>query len=205
MKNLTLDDFYNPSIMLISKIVTDSAFIIHFSFLPFILFALYKNSKNMESYRWYLLNDIWWNTLYCFLSGLITPAFLGTYPIGYVDSYFRYCCNIHTWYTALEVWAYCLLNMGLSVTISIAYRFMHLFNLPQHFPILEIVEKQYVIFSGIGIFQFGAIIAVYIAFEIRRADILSKENFEHFLKEAPFLSELFPENRAIGKKVFAGS
>ena len=71
------------------------------------------------------------------------------------------------------------------------------------FPILDNFEKPYFSFSSIGIFQFVAIIIVHIGFEIRRADTLSKENLEHLLKEVPFLSELFPENRALGKKNFS--
>jgi hypothetical protein len=70
---------------------------------PFILYAVIKN-KNMKIYRWYLVNEIVWNSLLVFCFAFVSPSLLGVYPIVLVNSFFEYWFDINSWYVELIDW-----------------------------------------------------------------------------------------------------
>ena len=103
MKNFTLSDFYNPTNISITKILMDFACLFQVFVVPFILYAVIKN-QNMKIYRWYLVNEIVWNSLLVFCFAFVSPSLLGVYPIVLVNSFFEYWFDINSWYVELLDW-----------------------------------------------------------------------------------------------------
>ena len=96
MTNLTLSDFYNPEIILITKIFMDLAFVLQVFMAPFICYAIIKNTR-MKIYRWYLINEIAWNLLLGFCYAFVSPSLLGVYPIFLISSFFEDWFGINSW------------------------------------------------------------------------------------------------------------
>ena len=103
MTNFTLSDFYNPTIISITKILMDLACLFQVFVVPFILYAVITN-KNMKIYRWYLVNEIVWNSLLVFCFAFVSPSMFGVYPIVLVNSFFEYWFDINSWYVELLDW-----------------------------------------------------------------------------------------------------
>ena len=100
MTNFTLSDFYNPTTISITKILMDLACLFQVFVVPFILYAVIKN-QNMKIYRWYLVNEIVWNSLLVFCFAFVSPSMFGVYPIVLVNSFFEDWLDINSWYVEL--------------------------------------------------------------------------------------------------------
>ena len=126
MPNLTLADFYNPTVISITKVIMDIAFVFQIMMLPFILYAIIKKSGKMEIYRWYLLNEIIWSSLLAFCFASYSPALLGVYPMLMVNSFIEHWFGIEIWFTMTDFCMYCLINTVTSLSFTIGYRYYRL-------------------------------------------------------------------------------
>jgi adenosine deaminase len=128
MPNLTLDDFYNPTVTSITKVIMDITFMFQIMMLPFILYAIIKKSGKIEIYRWYLLNDTIWSSLLSFCFAFYSPTLLGVYPMLMVNSFFEHWFSIEIWYTIADFCLYCLINTTTALCFTIAYRYLSAFK-----------------------------------------------------------------------------
>jgi hypothetical protein len=121
--NLTLADFYNPTIISISTGIMDLVFILQIFMLPFISYAILKKS-NMGIYRWYLIGTIAPNTLLVFYFFLISPVCLGVYLMVLIDSPIANWLSIGSWYTVCELALICVFCTVTGVIGCICYRYI---------------------------------------------------------------------------------
>jgi hypothetical protein len=91
-----------------------------------------------------------------------------------------------------------VVNTALSLSISIAYRVIHLLNLTEFIKSLSVVDKPVFLISFVGITQVVALGLVYLIFELRRSSALSQENYDLIAINAPFLEDIFINRRVIG-------
>src|SRR5688572_8748645 len=110
MQNLTLEDFYNPTIISLSKICMDTAAVCQTIMLPVILYVVFKNHK-MGMYRWYIMNEILSNVFLCLLAALFSPVCLGVHFIVLVNSSFEQLFDIETWYLISDFAIFSTVNM----------------------------------------------------------------------------------------------
>jgi hypothetical protein len=121
MTNLTLVDFYTPTIIPISVGLMHLAFILQIFMLPFTLYAILKKSK-MGLYRWYVINTIISNTSFIIVIFLISPVPLGVYPMALIDSPIENWLSIGSWYTILYISLASLFCTDFGVIACICYR-----------------------------------------------------------------------------------
>ena len=101
-------------------------------------------------------------------------------------------------YTISELCFYAAANTIAGLSISVAYRVIHLFNLTEFIQFLSVIEKPVFLISVIGIIQAVAFGSTYLILEARRSSTISQENYESLAKDAPFLEEIFIQRRVIG-------
>jgi hypothetical protein len=123
MTNLTLADFYNPTIASVSTGVMHLVFILQIFMFPFILYAILKKSK-MGMYRWYLITTITANTLVISSFFLASPVFLGVYFMVLIDSPIESWLSIGSWYTVIDFGVFFVFITDCGITICILYRYI---------------------------------------------------------------------------------
>lgn len=121
MPNLTLYDFYNPSIVSISGIIMGAAFILQLCMLPFILVVILRKSE-MGAYRWYILNEALWSTILCFTLALISPVFLGVKFVVVINSPIANWFDIGIWFTIIDFLGFLIPCTFGALANSILYR-----------------------------------------------------------------------------------
>jgi hypothetical protein len=121
MSNFTYEDFYNPIVSTISKIIMDIVFVLQVSMTPFVIYAILKNSS-MGTYRLYLIHEIFWSTLLSFSFAIISPAVTGVYLIIVINSWVEDWFDINIWYTLMDIFLFFLIATTVSLYVSALYR-----------------------------------------------------------------------------------
>jgi hypothetical protein len=183
--------------MAVSKIYMDTLFGLHVLMLPFIIYVILKNSKSMPTYSYYLLNEIFWNSLLMCLFAAISPIYSGVYFMFLVNSSLESLFDIHIWYNIIEFNAYVFLNMIFAMCASIYYRAFHFLDLTGYVKLVNLIDRPLFLVITMTIFQVFDILVV-VAIELGRNNVLSQQNYDNLVKDDPVLEEWLINRKVIG-------
>src|SRR3569623_1101555 len=127
--NVTLQDVYCEPAAKFSKIFSHIAFLCQLIIAPIIIYAIMTQSQKMKTYRWYLINGKFWNTMIRFWFSLASPALLSPYPIFIFNSIIDQFVGKDTWFILFEAFLFAGMTMGMNYVMSALYRLCHLLTL----------------------------------------------------------------------------
>lgn len=167
--------------------------------LPFMLYLIFTHSNKMQTYRFYILNNIFWNSVVEITKCLICPLFHTPSSsfifIGPITPF----SDPSMLFTLLELLLFCAANYSVSVSITMAYRVVMLLDIKWLIPLYD-NKKSFLVAI---LLIFGASVGlVGSMFETKRNGVLestkntSNGDFEErrykMISKCDFLNLLFP-------------
>ena len=191
--NLTLSDVYNEQAAMFSRIFDNIFVLLQIFMAPVLFYVTMTQSKQMEIYRFYLMNTVVWNTIAQIILALTSPAFLSPYLCvifnGFLTNYF----SVDILYRLFEFCIFGLICGVVSIFLSVFYRLFTLLNMTK---MMDLFGNWKFFFGLLSIGQLLGLCCIYL-FESIKPFIYSQENYKNIIEELPFLDEELIMQRAI--------
>jgi hypothetical protein len=122
MASLALEKsiFFDPTIARISDVVIDVTFVLSSALFPLMLWLIFRQSRTLGKYRWYMLVNVTLCYQFDFVLTLIKPVYLGPLFGWYLQGFLP--VNGLSSMLLVGAWVVLLVGMDLSVVASLFYR-----------------------------------------------------------------------------------
>jgi hypothetical protein len=191
--NLTLSDVYNEPASMVSRIFENTFVLLQIFMAPLLFYVTMTQSKQMELYRFYLMNTVVWNTIVEITLALISPAFLSPYTCIIFNGFLVNFFSVDILYRLFEIFMFGSINTVISIIFTLLYRLFTLLN----------ITKMIDLFGNwkffIGLLSIGQLLGLFCIYllESFKPFIYSQENYMNIIQELPFLDEELIMQRTI--------
>jgi hypothetical protein len=196
MENITLNAIYNRPVAIFSEIVEYITLSMQLIMAPIIIYVVFQN-KQIQIYRYYLINTIFWNTLFQIGNTLFSFSVLTPYSIFVFNSALESYIDKSTFYTLLCIWGTCVVTTFFGVLIASTYRFLYLLNLFESTKFIDNPIKLAIILS---ITPLSIFIIVWVVLNINRESILSEKSDIALSKTLPLVYKELQGRKYLGEQ-----
>ena len=122
----SLEDFYHPTLFVIYKVFWETSLLIITVFFLFMLYVILKNSKEIGTYKYFIVNQLIWTYLFDLVMGMWKPVVLWPVYLGFGVGWFRSWRGIWA-FSPLFILGIVGVGMGVSIFMSLFHRYIYIF------------------------------------------------------------------------------
>ena len=171
--NLTLFAGFDETGVTIYRLVVEIVTICQLIILPFMLYLIFTQSSKMQTYRFYLLNNLLWSILIEITKCAACPIFQSSPSALIFNGPIVPFVSTGVLFTLLEFAIFCAANYGIFVSVAVAYRVVMLLDIKWMIPFYD---KRSSFLIGVVLIQVMNAAAVVSMFEPKRAMVLNGTN-----------------------------
>ena len=120
----SVEDFYHPNLFHFYKIFWEVSLIIMTIFFIFTLYMILKSSKEIEEYKYFIINQLVWSYLFNLVLGMWQPVTLWPFYMGFGIGWFRYWNGI---WAIIPFYTVVVLGIGVGVSFFISVIHWHIY------------------------------------------------------------------------------
>ena len=171
--NLTLFAGFDETGVTIYRLVVEIVTMCQLIILPFMLYLIFTQSSKMQTYRFYLLNNLLWSILIEITECLTCPVFQSSSSVLIFNGPIVPFVSTGVLFTLLEFTLFCTANYAFFVSAAVLYRLVMLLDIKWMIPYYD---KRSSFISMIVLIQVITAAAVVLMFETKRAVLLNGAN-----------------------------